>query len=222
MTSGLSNSDFRTIMMTPRRDQTPSANAMAPPSAKPKKKRDWKKRPEKNTDGVPGEKKKEQNPLDLSGYRDRAKERREGADPDLQPEEKELLQVMATPSRGLDPQARKKMIEESKFLGGDIEHTHLVKGLDFALLQKTKKDMESTDKQKKKRPSSSEQSEMANSDDEDSDNEKNEKEDDISSDEEVEEEKKQSLTIEEESQQPFKILDEVEMAKNKKSKEKKN
>ena len=27
-------------------------------------------------------------------------------------------------------------IEESKFLGGDLEHTHLVKGLDFALLQK--------------------------------------------------------------------------------------
>lgn len=26
--------------------------------------------------------------------------------------------------------------EESKFLGGDIAHTHLVKGLDFALLQK--------------------------------------------------------------------------------------
>ena len=27
-------------------------------------------------------------------------------------------------------------IQESKFLGGDMEHTHLVKGLDFALLQK--------------------------------------------------------------------------------------
>ena len=31
---------------------------------------------------------------------------------------------------------RKQMIEESKFLGGDLEHTHLVKGLDYALLQK--------------------------------------------------------------------------------------
>lgn len=29
-------------------------------------------------------------------------------------------------------------IEESKFLGGDVEHTHLVKGLDFALLQKVR------------------------------------------------------------------------------------
>jgi IK cytokine len=33
---------------------------------------------------------------------------------------------------------RKQMIQESKFLGGDMEHTHLVKGLDYALLQKVK------------------------------------------------------------------------------------
>jgi hypothetical protein len=31
---------------------------------------------------------------------------------------------------------RRQLIQESKFLGGDMEHTHLVKGLDFALLQK--------------------------------------------------------------------------------------
>ena len=28
------------------------------------------------------------------------------------------------------------MIEQSKYLGGDLKHTHLVKGLDYALLQK--------------------------------------------------------------------------------------
>jgi IK cytokine len=33
---------------------------------------------------------------------------------------------------------RKQMIDESKFLGGDLEHTHLVKGLDYALLQKVR------------------------------------------------------------------------------------
>lgn len=33
---------------------------------------------------------------------------------------------------------RRQLIQESKFLGGDMEHTHLVKGLDFALLQKVK------------------------------------------------------------------------------------
>lgn len=33
---------------------------------------------------------------------------------------------------------RKRMIQESKYLGGDMEHTHLVKGLDYALLQKVR------------------------------------------------------------------------------------
>jgi len=28
------------------------------------------------------------------------------------------------------------VIQESKYLGGDMEHTHLVKGLDYALLEK--------------------------------------------------------------------------------------
>ena len=27
-------------------------------------------------------------------------------------------------------------VEDTKFLGGDLEHTHLVKGLDYALLTK--------------------------------------------------------------------------------------
>ena len=34
-----------------------------------------------------------------------------------------------------DVDVSKLSVEETKFLGGDIEHTHLVKGLDFALLQ---------------------------------------------------------------------------------------
>jgi hypothetical protein len=38
-------------------------------------------------------------------------------------------------SRGLGPGALQALsIEQSKFLGGDIAHTHLVKGLDYALL----------------------------------------------------------------------------------------
>ena len=31
---------------------------------------------------------------------------------------------------------RKQVIQESKFLGGDMQHTHLVKGLDYVLLDK--------------------------------------------------------------------------------------
>lgn len=81
-------------------------------------------------------------------YRDRAKERRDGANPDYAgtSNEEGLTASLVHPSSiGLtcDPNAkseyakrRRQMIEESKFLGGDMEHTHLVKGLDYALLQK--------------------------------------------------------------------------------------
>lgn len=45
--------------------------------------------------------------------------------------------------RGLDAaERRKQMIQESKFLGGDMEHTHLVKGLDYALLQKVRSEIQ--------------------------------------------------------------------------------
>ncbi|KAJ8348138.1 hypothetical protein SKAU_G00267270 [Synaphobranchus kaupii] len=40
-----------------------------------------------------------------------------------------------------------QLIQESKFLGGDMEHTHLVKGLDFALLQKTRAEIASNEKE---------------------------------------------------------------------------
>ena len=40
---------------------------------------------------------------------------------------------------------RKQTIQESKFLGGDMEHTHLVKGLDFALLQKMREEITRTE-----------------------------------------------------------------------------
>ena len=33
---------------------------------------------------------------------------------------------------------RNQLIQESKYLGGDMEHTHLVKGLDYALLEKVR------------------------------------------------------------------------------------
>jgi len=41
----------------------------------------------------------------------------------------------------LAQQQHRLSIEQSKFLGGDIEHTHLVKGLDFALLQKRRAEL---------------------------------------------------------------------------------
>lgn len=46
--------------------------------------------------------------------------------------------------RGEELQAdarRQKEIADSKYLGGDIHHTHLVKGLDYALLERTREDV---------------------------------------------------------------------------------
>ena len=45
--------------------------------------------------------------------------------------------------------AKKRLqIEESKYLGGDIEHTHLVKGLDYALLEKKRAEIRDEEKKK--------------------------------------------------------------------------
>ena len=59
--------------------------------------------------------------------RDRAEERRKGLNPDYE-------RVNLAAATGAD--LNQLSVEDSKFLGGDVEHTHLVKGLDFALLHK--------------------------------------------------------------------------------------
>jgi hypothetical protein len=78
-------------------------------------------------------------------YRDRAKERRE-----TNKQNKNEYQLEdETPFRTPGPVAaqtvsmanRRQAIEESKYLGGDLEHTHLVKGLDYALLQKVRSEL---------------------------------------------------------------------------------
>ena len=61
--------------------------------------------------------------------RDRAEERRKGLNPDY---ERTAMSGLPTDS-ALNPTMS---VEETKYLGGDLEHTHLVKGLDYALLQK--------------------------------------------------------------------------------------
>lgn len=93
------------------------------------------------------------------GYRDRAKERREDANPDYKDDEDALKSVGFTPDIKQylvafehlieyreDKRVKELLIEKSKYLGGDIEHTHLVKGLDFALLSRSKKEMEQKQK----------------------------------------------------------------------------
>ena len=68
-------------------------------------------------------------PCPIHLRRDRAAERRKLDDTDVTA----VGDYSAVPAH---PNLNNISIEESKFLGGDLEHTHLVKGLDFALLQK--------------------------------------------------------------------------------------
>merc|ERR1719430_1535050 len=79
-------------------------------------------------------------------YRDRARERRDGGG-EIPPG----VEDSSTGYRAVAPNAReshdaaerrRQMIHESKYLGGDMDHTHLVKGLDFALLQKVRSEIE--------------------------------------------------------------------------------
>ncbi|OEL18560.1 Suppressor of mec-8 and unc-52 protein-like protein 2, partial [Dichanthelium oligosanthes] len=76
-------------------------------------------------------------------YRDRAKERREDQNPDYEPTELGSFHAVAPPGTDLRLEdAHKISIEKSKYLGGDLEHTHLVKGLDYALLHKVRSEIE--------------------------------------------------------------------------------
>ncbi|KAK1288739.1 hypothetical protein QJS10_CPB19g01968 [Acorus calamus] len=89
--------------------------------------------------------KKEEKPEapELPKYRDRAKERREDQNPDYEANELGSFHAVAPPGtvdlRTAD--AHKISIENSKYLGGDVEHTHLVKGLDYALLHKIRSEI---------------------------------------------------------------------------------
>lgn len=91
-----------------------------------------------------------------TSYRDRAQERREGLNKDfeLDPDDLRISNPTIENTRFDDDnidtvdeeERRRQQIEDSKYLGGDVEHTHLVKGLDFALLEKVKNDQKLEEK----------------------------------------------------------------------------
>lgn len=72
--------------------------------------------------------------------RDRAEERRKGFNPDYERVNADLASIV-TGNSLLEQDIGKISVEDSKFLGGDVDHTHLVKGLDYALLQKVPIDL---------------------------------------------------------------------------------
>ncbi|KAI7901911.1 RED-like protein N-terminal region-domain-containing protein [Cokeromyces recurvatus] len=95
-------------------------------------------------------------------YRDRAAERRRqemsGVDDSQLTTEELLKRTQAEVDEELDA---KTLYEQSKYLGGDVDHTHLVKGLDYALLRKVKNDLlkQQQQQQQKKDEESGEQEE---------------------------------------------------------------
>ncbi|KAL0078618.1 RED-like protein N-terminal region-domain-containing protein [Phycomyces blakesleeanus] len=78
-------------------------------------------------------------------YRDRAAERRneettaDEAEAPVQTMEDVLRSTLITQDSTLDA---KQAYEKSKYLGGDVDHTHLVKGLDFSLLERVRTELE--------------------------------------------------------------------------------
>lgn len=188
----LTNDDFRKLLMTPRTSgasgasgagghavgsireamasagnatassASAAANAMPPPSERHEARR-------KKKNFYAALKKQEDTKLQelADKYRDRARERRDGDNPDYlaldasgatagsadarssharnheQPAAGSGYRAVAPDIKsGLDAaERRRQMIQESKFLGGDMEHTHLVKGLDYALLQKVRSEI---------------------------------------------------------------------------------
>ncbi|XP_028643767.1 LOW QUALITY PROTEIN: protein Red-like [Grammomys surdaster] len=156
--SKLNNEDFRKLLMTPRASPEKEFWSFTPTSAPLPKSRHHETAREYNEDEDPAARRRKKKSYAkllqqeirererelAEKYRDRAKERRDGVNKDY--EETELISATAN-YRAVGPTAeanksaaekRRQLIQESKFLGGDMEHTHLVKGLDFALLQKVR------------------------------------------------------------------------------------
>ncbi|XP_055914261.1 protein Red [Eupeodes corollae] len=163
----LTNDDFRKLLATPR----PGAPANLPVGSvreaglKPVKKTttpissDRIEARRKKKHFYAALKKQEDNKLaELSEkYRDRARERRDGANPDYQNAEtpghgnNAYRAVAPDVKSGIDAaERRRRIIQESKFLGGDMEHTHLVKGLDYALLQKVRSELQHKEDEQEK------------------------------------------------------------------------
>eukprot|EP01125_Pyxidicula_operculata_P018840 TRINITY_DN6744_c0_g1_i1.p1 TRINITY_DN6744_c0_g1~~TRINITY_DN6744_c0_g1_i1.p1 ORF type:complete len:643 (+),score=203.61 TRINITY_DN6744_c0_g1_i1:6-1934(+) len=149
---GLTNEDFKKILLTPR---APPENAEPPtPSRFSHLDPNSKNTPRASSDKKRRHYKKKQQHEDKSNtkYRDRADERRKGINIDYG--DTELMAPTGFHAVGPEiekqttAEKQKQEIERSKFLGGDMEHTHLVKGLDYSLLAKVKSEMAKEEREK--------------------------------------------------------------------------
>ncbi|VDL77479.1 unnamed protein product [Nippostrongylus brasiliensis] len=150
-TGNLRNEDFRKLLSAPKKAVAESSAAGDTAhsfthrhQAKPEKK--------KGGGGHKHKKEKAEHNEDeanlkeiLKNYRDRALERRLKGNDDNDEIVKLAAAYRAMPgdARAVTDKAnlRRQAIEESKYLGGDMEHTHLVKGLDYSLLNKVRSEI---------------------------------------------------------------------------------
>uniref|UniRef100_A0A1L8DLT4 Putative ik cytokine down-regulator of hla class ii n=1 Tax=Nyssomyia neivai TaxID=330878 RepID=A0A1L8DLT4_9DIPT len=152
----LTNDDFRKLLMTPRSapsyasvSSTRGETQTKASTAKVSNTEKFEARRKKKNFYAALKKQEDHKMTELAEkYRDRARERRDGANPDYQNTENAgntasaYRTVAPDVKSGIDAaERRRQMIQESKFLGGDMEHTHLVKGLDYALLQKVRSEI---------------------------------------------------------------------------------
>lgn len=130
MSTELTNNDFRRIFDNFEKEKKEKENdALLKEEKKLKRKQKYLIKKKKNEEKNENQK-----------YRDRAEERRKGILKDVKDESVLYNNINNT-------------IDESKFMGGDEEHTHLVKGLDFLLLNKVRNkliDKISSEKEKMK------------------------------------------------------------------------
>jgi hypothetical protein len=114
----MNQNDFRALLAQPSKRATDAPTNGATSEGAAKAKHKFKPRSQRKE-------KKEEDDAAAVVYRDRAAERRKAVTDDT---EEQMLKAID--------------FERSKFLGGDLAHTHLVKGLDFALLSKIRADIE--------------------------------------------------------------------------------
>jgi hypothetical protein len=135
MTEKLCNKDFRNLILSqikPNNDATRETKTSNSISAKEKHQKRYIQILRRQ------KKQREQEEKVFNGvtkFRDRAAERRKMESNPSQVNQEYDLQRNCTP-------------QESQYLGGDMEHTHLVKGLDYALLKKVTMDIKKKEEEK--------------------------------------------------------------------------
>lgn len=139
----LTNEDFRKILFTPRPGAKPDLAQQA------RERKEGKPRP-RPPQGKPKPSGKEASD-DEEGpsYRDRAAERRLGLDAQQDIGVPSGMAAIFTAAPAA-PDLGHIGYEESKYLGGDEAHTHLVKGLDYALLSKVRSEQQQEEQQREK------------------------------------------------------------------------